>query len=237
MLKTEKAKKLILDILFPLECLGCGKEKEWFCHDCFQKLEFLARQSCPFCGSENLFGRTCESCSKSHSLDGIFAAGNYGQKNLSLLIRHLKYSLASDLAGVLGEFLAIALKNWQKENGRSLFIKNSFFLPIPLHSKRKKWRGFNQSELIADRLAEEFGWKKISGLERIKNSRPQAKTKETERKKNIKDCFRFADQRLDGKKIILIDDVATSGATLEEASRALKNAGAESVWGLTVARG
>lgn len=237
MLKKTMIKEVVLNLFFPLECLGCGKEKEWFCRDCFRRLEILPRQACIFCGTENPSGHTCGDCAAIHFLDGVFSAANYGQKEVSTLIRHLKYSLARDLEKPLSDLVVLAIEGWRRENNRDLFPGSCFFLPIPLHPKRERWRGFNQSELIADRTAEKFGWKKLSGLERTINSKPQAKMKAEDRGKNIQDCFRFSGNDLDGKKIILIDDVATSGATLEEAAKTLKNSGAKSVWGLTVARG
>lgn len=232
-----KIKNKILDFLFPLECLGCGQENLWFCHECFRKLELLPSQRCLFCEAENLSGHTCANCRQNHYLDGIFSAGNYGQKELSLLIRHFKYSLINELAETLSDFLTLALKAYLKENGQNIFNSNNYLLPIPLHPKREKWRGFNQSEIIASHLAKKFGWEKISCLKKIKNSKPQAKLNESKRLNNLNNCFCLSGDDPAGKKIILVDDVATTGATLEEAARILKKAGAKSVWGLTIARG
>jgi ComF family protein len=111
-------------------------------------------------------------------------------------------------------------------------------VPVPLSWKRLKERGYNQSGLLAKELG------KLSGLPlvddcviRKKNTPPQARTATvSERRQNVADAFACRDDRLKGKKVLLIDDVSTSGATLDACARAIKADGAVSVWGLTLAR-
>jgi ComF family protein len=111
-------------------------------------------------------------------------------------------------------------------------------VPVPLHRRRLRERGYNQSRLLALELA------KLSGLPLVDDclvrelyTTPQARTKNVaERRANVAEAFACRHRRLEGKKVLLIDDVATSGATLDAGARALKESGASSVWGLVLAK-
>ncbi|MFA5247761.1 MAG: ComF family protein [Patescibacteria group bacterium] len=227
-------KDKLLDIIFPLECLGCGRENEWFCQECFSLLSFKPEQSCPFCRRPNNDGATCYHCQKEKFLDTCLTAGDYNDQLLSRLIKTCKYSFAKDLIPTIGDFTFSFL---QKNSSLINFDDNLFFIPIPLHIKRLNWRGFNQSELLAQYLAEKLKIKILPGLTRTKNNPPQAKFEEEKRQLNILDCFSWSGENLTGKKIILIDDVATTGATLNEAARILKKSGAKKVSAITAAGG
>jgi ComF family protein len=117
-------------------------------------------------------------------------------------------------------------------------IAGDVLVPVPLHNRRLRQRGFNQSALIANELSKLTTLPKVETcLSRLKNSPPQARTATAnERRRNVADAFACVDERLNGKRVLLIDDVCTSGATLEACAAALKLAGALSVWGLTLAR-
>ena len=111
-------------------------------------------------------------------------------------------------------------------------------LPISLHKKRKRWRGFNQAEIIARELKNYFDIDmSTEKLIRIKHKKAQAKLGEEERKNNIKNCFGWQGDRLNKRNIILVDDVVTTGSTLNECAKVLKENGAGEVWGLVVAKG
>jgi ComF family protein len=233
MIKMEKIKKEVLDFLFPIECLGCGKENIWLCHDCFSAIPFNPQPVCLFCRQPDENGRTCPECRKNFLLDACLSAGSYADPILEKLIKTCKYSFAPNLAPLIGEFI---LKYFEK----NLLLKNglprhSLIIPIPLHQKRLNWRGFNQSELIAGYLAEKLGFKISRDLIRIKNNPPQAKLREEKRKVNIKNSFSWIGAELRGQSLILVDDVATTGSTMEEAARILKAAGAGRITALTAA--
>ncbi len=109
---------------------------------------------------------------------------------------------------------------------------------VPLHPRRLRERGYNQSALLARDMA---GYVNLPVIEdclvRVKQAKPQVRAADVEeRRKNVADAFLCRDERVKGKQIILVDDVCTSGATLESCAAALKNKGARSVWGLTLAR-
>jgi ComF family protein len=116
-------------------------------------------------------------------------------------------------------------------------LKDALLIPIPLSKKRLLWRGFNQSEILARELVTAFNYSISHDLKRNKYSRPQAELSEQERLNNIKDSFFWAGTALEGKTIILIDDVITTGATLNEAALTLKKYGAGKIYGLVLAKG
>jgi ComF family protein len=117
-------------------------------------------------------------------------------------------------------------------------VRGEVLVPVPLHHRRLRERGYNQSRLLAGKLGKLIALPVIDdSLHRLKDSLPQARTATIEeRRKNVKKAFDCKDEELNGKSVILIDDVCTSGATLEACAVALKAVGAISVWGLTLAR-
>jgi ComF family protein len=227
-----------LDLLFPIDCAGCGREDFWLCPDCLLKLKLNNKASCFFCGKPDPIGASCPNCASSHYLDGVFVCADYSDRIINQLIKKLKYSFASELGDVLGEIAWQYLKKLSSETRlKKINLKTYALSPIPLHKKRYNWRGFNQSEMIAQYLAEQTGAKCQETLKRVKHKTPQAKLGAKQRKENIVGSFSTADKIVLGEKILLIDDVATTGSTLEEAARILKSAGAAKVWGLVVAKG
>jgi competence protein ComFC len=230
----ELFKRKLLNVLFPIDCAGCGKEDVWLCGDCLLKLPLGRYENCLFCGKESRGGKTCPECASVHNLDGIFVCADYDDKIISDLIKKLKYSFARELGEVLGE---IAGRFFEKAERPEFNLPSFTVIPVPLHKKRLNWRGFNQAEIIARYLAEKFGLPFSGYLLRIKYQKPQAKLGEAERKENIKGCFAWSGKNPCGKNILLIDDVATTGSTLDEAAGVLKTAGSKKVWGLVIAKG
>jgi len=117
-------------------------------------------------------------------------------------------------------------------------LPGEVLVPVPLHPKRLRERGYNQSYLLAKELGKLTGLPVVAdSLVRERHTSPQARTLTVgERRGNVADAFACRDRRLEGKPVILIDDVSTSGATLDACALALKEAGAASVWGLVLAR-
>jgi ComF family protein len=241
--KSALIKKLILDLVFPLECLGCGIEGFWICPDCFKNIRMNTVNECPHCRRKNASGETCDDCRADHFLDGLSVASDYNDIMVAEMIKIFKYRFAKDLAAEIGTLMVdnIFAKNQIKDaSGKfgSFIPPSTIMIPVPLSRKRLNWRGFNQAEEIARAIAEAFDLR-IEGksLVRSRHTIPQAKLKREERIKNVKDCFVWKGKRLRGDKILLVDDVATTGATLEECARILKGHGAAKVWGLVAARG
>jgi competence protein ComFC len=235
---VENFKRKLLNLLFPIECSGCGKEDVWLCEDCLLKLKLGRNSDCFFCGKIDPPGVTCSACAANHHLDGVFVCGDYSDRIIGELVKKLKYSFARELGEVLAEISCRYLSRLAAEDKLGkLNLKKFIVTPIPLHRKRYNWRGFNQSEIIAENFACGLGLEYQNLLSRTRHNTPQAKLDGIERRKNMIGCFSTAGQDLSGKKILLVDDVATTGSTLDEAARILKSAGAAKVWGMVIAKG
>lgn len=144
-------------------------------------------------------------------------------------IHRLKYRGLRSLAVPLGQML---VDYW-----RAHPLPVDVVVPVPLHPRRERERGYNQAVLLAREFSKSTGLSLMEeGLARVRETPPQIGLNAAERKVNVRGAFRCQRQELRGKKVLLLDDVCTTGATLEACSMALWEAGARSVWGLTLAR-
>lgn len=229
----QKIRDLILDILFPLQCLGCQQPKTLLCQNCLDKIPINQTLFCAVCHRRLAQNKKICHLNAPYILA---AASSYENPVLRELILTLKYRRLRLAAEILAEILNHYFKTL------NLNFSNFEIIPIPLHKNRQKERGFNQAELITFALISLNPKLRPSqglNLKRIKNNQPQAQIKDrNERRKNIIGCFQAANpENIKGKNIILLDDVSTSGATLEEAAKILKKAGAGKIIGLVVAKG
>ncbi len=221
------------DLLFPRRCLGCGQSGQYFCEDCLKKIKLVGKQVCPVCKRSAINGKTHSRCQTRYSLDGLISIFVY-QGMIRQAISKLKYKFATDLAE---ELIALSIKRLL-----SGFKPKTFriIIPIPLHSRRQRWRGFNQAELLGGMLAEKFDWLvRTDVLVRYRHTKPQMGLKGKERKRNIKGVFKTNPEfKINNLKseVLLFDDVWTTGSTLREAGQMLKRAGVKEIWGLTIAR-
>ena len=230
-------KKLIsncLDIFFPKHCFGCQKQGTYLCDDCKTCLEISEYQYC-LCSKPKPFPGKCHQCKKK-KLDTLYFALSYQKPFVKKIIQQFKYSpfikeLSHSLASLIIEHFYLL----SKQPDFSPFI----LIPIPLSVKRLKWRGFNQAEEIAKELSKFLAIPIFSDcLIKIKDTIPQIELNNEERKENIKNAFSIKDHGLiKNKKILLIDDVYTTGSTMEQAAKVLKRAGAKEVIGIVIARG
>jgi competence protein ComFC len=145
-------------------------------------------------------------------------------------IHELKYRNLKAISSCLAELLADYL--------RANPVPGEVLVGVPLYPRRLRERGYNQSSLLARELSRRIGWPVVEDcLVRVKQAQPQVRAVDVEeRRRNVAGAFACRDEKLGGKQIVLVDDVCTSGATLESCAAALKNKGATSVWGLTLAR-
>jgi ComF family protein len=237
----KKIVQIWLDFLFPKRCLLCQKEnKDYLCLQCFKSLKFK-NPTCPSCNKRNNLGEFCLKCKKNFYLQGIWSASDFNDKKIALLIKNFKYKFIKDLAPSLGSFLYFFFENniianpvIKKQTKNTL--NNYILMAVPLSKKRLRWRGFNQSELLAQYFSQKSKIKLSLKLIKIRNTHPQARLKQEERKNNLKDCFKWEGENLKGKNIIIIDDVYASGSTLNEIAKELKKHQAEKIWGLVLAR-
>jgi len=238
-----KVGNFLLDLLFPAKCFGCaspkGKRNEtgFLCRDCGAKIPVYSWLFCPVCHQKLVLGQPCPTHKYKTPLQGVGIVSDYQNPLLRQLIWSFKYefleSLAEPLADLASHYFDLAIKP------SGLAWREYLLLPIPLHKKRERWRGFNQAKSLAEKLAEKSGLTVVSGLERNSWHRPQMQiSTRLERFKNISGAFSLAKgANFQNKDIILVDDVLTSGATLTEAAKTLKEAGAKSIFGLVLARG
>ena len=230
-------KTSVLDLLFPLHCADCGAEGSSLCALCRTKLRFIP-PSCFVCKKlvpthNNLPpGRTCKECHKKTSVYCFLSPFSYGEPIIKLLVHDLKYRRVRPNAAALAELLHGYIQYF-----RITLPPNTLLVPIPLHKTRERLRGFNQSFLIAQNLGKKLGVEvHRNALRKIKKTVPQMELSREERLKNAIDTFAVSDMPLiRNRTILLLDDVKTTGATLEEASRVLRAAGAKKIWAITVA--
>jgi len=225
----------LCDLLFPKRCISCGKLGFYICWDCQKEIKFFSSHICPVCHKPSIDGVAHLNCRTKHTLDGLLSAA-YFSGPLRLAIHKLKYKLISDLADELVELL---LSNPSLVlTLQSMASKGYVLVPVPLHPKREKWRGFNQAEVLAQKISERTKMA-FSGdvLKREKNTLPQVDLKKEERQKNVANAFKVSSQKeVLGKKFLLVDDTTTTCSTLHACAYALKKNGASSVWALTLAR-
>jgi len=225
-----KLKGIALNLLFPQWCVGCGKEGDFICSACRRSLPRLMPPLCPRCGRPQSSGILCPSCvSWQAEIDGIRSPFRFDGV-MRQAIHQLKYrnlrALAVPLAKLLQDYLTTS------------HVPGEALVPVPLHQKRLRQRGYNQSRLLAQELGKLINLPVVDDcLIRLRHAPPQARTSTVdERRSNVADAFTCRNHRLRDKQVLLVDDVSTSGATLDACAAALKAAGASSVWGLALAR-
>lgn len=229
----------LLDLLFPKRCVQCKTFGSYLCSSCFATITFSDIMICTMCHRPALDGLTHPICQTRYSINGVFPSLVYKGvvKKLVYVFKYPPYltDLQSQLIDLFYEGLI------QKESLSPLLTRQAVVIPIPLHPSKLRKRGYNQTGLLANGLAKRFGFIVIDGLKRVKKTSTQVGLSKEDRKKNIKDAFvtkpELRNQLKKSQNIFLIDDVTTSGATLREAAKILKKAGAKNVWGLTLAHG
>jgi len=225
-----KLRGVALDFFFPRWCLGCGKEGDFICSSCRKMLSHLNPPFCPRCGCPQINGVLCPGCvGWQANVDAIRSPFRFDGV-IRQAIHQLKYqnlrAIAPSLARLLLDYL------------NTSSIPGEVLVPVPLHPKRLRERGYNQSYLLARELGKLVTLPVVNDcLVRKRPALPQARTATVaERRNNVADAFVCRDDRLRDKQVILLDDVSTSGATLDAGAAALKASGATSVWGLVLAR-
>lgn len=219
-----------LDLLYPPRCAGCGRLGSLFCASCLARVELLRPPLCEHCGRPVSMAGLCSFCRHASSaLDGIRAAALFAEP-LRSAIHHFKYenrqALARPLASLLHEC-------WQRQP-----FPADVLVPVPLHERRLRERGYNQAALLARELGRELSLPVVEeAVRRERETRPQVGLTAAERRQNVADAFHCSNGALRGCRVLLIDDVCTTGATLEACAIALRQEGeAASVWALVVAR-
>lgn len=216
----KKIKTFVLDIIFPINCPVCGKEGEWLCRECAMVIPF----DNPFKKDNNVRGY----------LSRLVSFGFYHNPPLRGLITNLKYFNAKAVAPHIEKFILKFLNKYSLE-----FTGDEIFVPIPLHRNKLWKRGFNQAEVIARIIAKYFNLGLRNDIiKRRWNTEEQTKIDKKERLTNILGAFVcLKSQEIIGRRVVLVDDVYTTGATMQECAKILRENGAKDVVGIVLARG
>lgn len=237
-----KIGNFLLDTVFPVVCIRCDKEmarEDDYTCGCYLLPESFAF-SCPVCEKRLPDGTICKPCRQKTALRRFFYAGDYDDPYLRELIQHYKYGGARVFHRELAGILIRALKIHGISPVLSSRKDNVVVTAVPLTEQKRKRRGFNQSEEIARVVAKEFDLTYEGNvLSRIREHAAQADISDKAlRKENVEGSFRVSSPEPVHKKIVIVvDDVYTSGATMEECARVLKEAGAKEVWAMVIAKG
>lgn len=266
----------VLDMLFPISCIGCGTYggcresdtphptlmRDWLCRECRERI-VPVRPTCLICDAYSPTGRTCPKCSVRTPIVGVLAVGSYADPLLRAAVRQLKFKGVRALAGPLGELLArrIAAAGVHAAEGSPRIL-----VPVPLHRRRERERGFNQARLLAEAVGTLLRIPVESPLRRTRSTSPQTSIIESPhaRQRNVAGAFALhtlpkstehnsetrrgqafapsrpglvARQSCEQLRVILVDDVLTTGATLTEAGKVLAAEGITEIWGAVIARG
>jgi competence protein ComFC len=216
----------LLEFFLPPVCASCNKVGYIICDECLLRFHPLTKPI--YANLNDANSLSYKHRLKQYPLKYVWAAAVF-QSPISDMIHKLKYNGQFALAAPLGEFMATA---WDK----SRINMAELVLPIPLHPQRKKERGYNQSELLARHFCEATNLAyNFQALHRIKYTTPQVGLNANSRMSNVKDAFWAKSEDIAGKRLLLVDDVFTTGSTLTQASNALFAAGASSVSGYCLA--
>ncbi len=226
-------KNWILDLMFPKFCVGCRSEGTFLCAACRAGLPSPA-PSCPVCSRRNFTGILCDPCAEKTNLRRFLAPFPYSHPLVRELIHTYKYTGVRELAPLLADEISSYLHRYAIRPAEPACL-----IPIPLHRRRERERGFDQARLLARALSERLSLPIAAAVIRSRSTEQQARLDSHDaRRRNVADAFRvIAPEAISGRTAILVDDVSTSGATLTEAARVLREAGARTVWAIVIAKG
>jgi competence protein ComFC len=218
-----------LDWLFPPECGGCGRKGCRWCQDCQSSVEILGSQVCPVCGEPQKSSQTCQNCLQIPPAYKSLRSWAAFKGPLRKALHHLKYR--RDLA--LGDSLSGALIHYFVD----LKWGVDLIVPVPLGKERLKERGYNQAALLARPIALSQNIRYSSkALLRVKDIRSQVGLNITQRRQNVSGAFWANPEFVRGRSVLIVDDVTTTGATVDACAEAVKEAGATDIFAMTLAR-
>ncbi len=218
------------NLFFPPTCAGCGRVGSWLCDECAAAIPLLEAPLCPRCGRPWEGDGLCPAC-RAHppTLRRLRSATLFAEP-IRGAIHALKYRGGREVAETVAPLLVRAWQKWE--------MAGEILIPVPLHPRREARRGYNQSALLAAALGLALQMPVLTdGLARVRATSSQTRLGREARRRNVAGAFRVLKPALlRGHQIVLVDDVATTGATLDACAEALLEAGASRVDGFTLAR-
>ena len=218
-----------IDLLYPPDCGGCGKKLVRWCEDCKSSLVELTEPLCEKCGLPQSEHGTCLRCQENlpayEQLRSWVAFDGAVREALHRVKYDSDFGMGEQLAADVLPF--INSLNWDVD----------MIVPVPLGKQRYRERGYNQAASFARPLSFAKGWQYApNALQRVKETQSQVDLSAVERAKNVQDAFVADSRSVDGKSVLVLDDVSTTGATLNSCASALISGGAKVVYALTIAR-
>lgn len=233
-----KTGRFFSDLFFPRFCISCNKEGDFICKNCSLFLS-EAGLICPVCEKGSYFGEIHKKCPKRNMPDGLANLWDY-EGMVKNGIHQAKYGkYVFQILNELTDYFFLRIE--ENKNRMSVFLSFLFeedtaITFVPVCRKSNLLRGFNQSEIIANNLAGKSGKETFNILYKKKHTISQTKLDREDRKKNVEGVFSVYPKKKVPQKIVLVDDIWTSGATMRECCRTLKENGAEKVWCFTLAK-
>lgn len=219
----------MIDFVYPPRCAGCDAPGVSFCPDCFSKVSLVRSSYCSICGRFPVQSGICDKCRDSLPFYSSSRSWAVYAEPLRQALHTLKYRNNLGLGQIFAEKLALIIRQnqWQPD----------IIVPIPLCKSHLKERGYNQAEQLTFPLSLILKIpQETKAVKRIKETASQVKLDRTERFKNLEDAFLGNPAKLKSKKVLLVDDIVTTGATLNSCSKAILAAGGSSVYCITVAQ-
>ena len=218
----------IIDLIYPKMCSGCRREGRHICEDCQRKIGEIG-QICPMCCKPSLDGWTHPRCQEARGMERLIVGLPY-RGVVQQCLKKIKYKSAWEIINFLFEV-------WKKKIGFQMLdsrCQECIVTSVPMWSQKERERGFNQAKILAELMGESMDL-----LERVRETRPQYGLKKEARRENVEGAFMVRYECTNEQmkqRIILVDDVWTTGATMRECARVLKENGVKEVWGVALAR-
>ncbi len=224
--------KSILDLIFPVTCIKCGKEGNYLCDECANQIKKYEHSFCPECRMKTGIGEYCEKCKRNNELAGILLDYDFDDKLLLNAVHLFKYEFVRELKKPLAKLLP-------RKKIIEVADKNSIIIPVPTHKSKLNSRGYNQSELLAKELALDLKIEFRSDiLTKSKKTHSQMSLKREDRIDNLKNAFKIKNYSpIKGKTILIVDDICTTGSTMKECATILSKHQPKQIWGVVIARG
>jgi ComF family protein len=213
--------EMLVDALLPPACAFCGRPGQMVCLDCLSAIQWVREPVCELCGRPVQGGR-CRDCRTNPPALQTIRSATYYQDPVKRLVHRFKYEGLFALSRPLGRLMVEAWPAWERPV--------DLVVPIPLHSRRRSERGYNQSELLVTEMCRHVNLTADNrALTRVRWTQPQLGLTADERRANVHGAFVADPARVAGKRVLLVDDVCTTGSTLTAAAMALQDAGALAV--------